>query len=166
MEPSPHVCTLIRKTADAFFSARRRQFMARTLRALGLSQRQAQRAFGGGRDTLRKAQHEARSGITCHDATSARGRKPAEFHLPRLLDAIRAIAPDHCQTDPKFQTTRLYGSSGSTHRLCTFGHAVPTWHKNPAEADRCRAHCAAQRSRRYGNRERHRHPHESSHERA
>ena len=74
----------------------------------GLSQRQAQRRFGWGRDTLRKAQHEARCGITCHDATSRRGRKPAEFHLPHLLDDIRAIAQDHCQTDPTFQTTRLY----------------------------------------------------------
>ena len=75
---------------------------------LGLSQRQAQRCFGWGRDTLRKAQNEARSGITCHDATSCRGRKPAEFHLPRLLDDITAIAQDHCQTDPTFHTTRLY----------------------------------------------------------
>ena len=108
MELSPHVCTLIRQTADDFSGARRRQFIARTLRELGLSQRQAQRAFGWGRDTIRKAQHEARSGITCHDATCARGRKPAEFHLPRLLDDIRAIAQDHCQADPKFQTTRLY----------------------------------------------------------
>jgi hypothetical protein len=82
--------------------------MARALGQLGLSQRQAQRYFGWGRDTLRKARHEARSGITCQDATSCRGRKPAEFHLPHLLEDIRAIAQDHCQTDPTFQTTRLY----------------------------------------------------------
>ena len=25
-----------------------------------------------------------------------------------MLDDIRAIAQDHCQTDPTFQTTRLY----------------------------------------------------------
>ena len=108
MDLSPQVCTLIRQTADDFSGARRRQYMARTLQELGLSQRQGQRSFGWGRDTIRKAQCEARSGLTCHDATSARGRKPAEFHLPRLLDDIRAIAQDHCQTDPKFQTPRLY----------------------------------------------------------
>ena len=108
MELCPEVCAFIRQTADTFSGAERRRYMARAVRQLGLSQRQAQRLFGWGRDTLRKAQHEARSGITCHDATSSRGRKPAEFHLPHLLDDIRAIAQDHCQTDPTFQTTRLY----------------------------------------------------------
>jgi hypothetical protein len=82
--------------------------MAQTLQSLGLSQRQAQRCFGWGRDTLRKALHEHRSGISCCDAFRRRGRKPAEFHLPRLLDDIRDIVRDHVQTDPTFQTTRLY----------------------------------------------------------
>jgi transposase len=108
MDLSPQVCTFIRETADAFSGAERRRYMARAVAQFGLSQRQAQRAFGWGRDTLRKAQHEARSGITCLDATARRGRKPAEFHLPHLLDDLRAIAQDHCQTDPTFQTTRLY----------------------------------------------------------
>lgn len=108
MELHPDVCTFIQQTADAFSGAQRRRYQARTVEQLGLSQRQAQRCFGWGRDTIRKAQHEARSGITCCDATSRRGRKPAEAHLPQLLDDIRAIAQDHCQTDPTFQTTRLY----------------------------------------------------------
>jgi transposase len=108
MELSPEVCTFIRQTADAFSGAERRRYMARAVEQLGLSQRQAQRCLGWGRDTLRKAQHEVRSGITCHDATACRGRKPAEFHLPHLLDDLRAIAHDHCQTDPTFATTRLY----------------------------------------------------------
>jgi transposase len=108
MQLDAEVCTLIRQTADEFAGAQRRRFLARTVAHLGLSQRQAQRYFGWSRDTLRKAQHEARSGITCCDATSRRGRKPAEFHLPHLLDDLRAIAQDHCQTDPTFQTTRLY----------------------------------------------------------
>jgi hypothetical protein len=108
MELSPEVCSFIRQTADALSGAPRRRFMARAVEQLRLSQRQAQRYFGWARDTVRKAQHEARSGITCPDATACRGRKPAEFHLPRLLDDIRAIAQDHCQTDPTFRTTRLY----------------------------------------------------------
>ena len=107
MELSPHVCTLIRQTADDFSGARRRQFIARTLRELGLSQRQAQRAFGWGRDTIRKALHERHSGIICSD-TSSRGRKPAEVRLPRLLDDIKDIVADHTQPDPTFQTTRQY----------------------------------------------------------
>lgn len=105
---SPHVATFIRETADTLAGAARRRYMARALTQLAISQRQAQRYFGWSRDTIRKAQHEARSGITCHDATSCRGRKPAEAHLPQLLDDIRAIAQEHCQTDPTFQTTRLY----------------------------------------------------------
>ena len=105
MPLSPEACTLIRQTANEFSGAQRRMYMARTLTQLGLSQRQAQLRV---RDTMRKALHEARTGITCRDATSSRGRKPAEFHLPHLLDDLRAIAQDHCQTDPKFQTTRLY----------------------------------------------------------
>lgn len=108
MELSPEVCAFIRDTADAFPGLARRRYIARTLEQFALSQRRAQRLFGWGRDTIRKAQHEARSGITCLDATSSRGRKPAEHHLPHLLDDIRAIAQDHCQTDPTFQTTRLY----------------------------------------------------------
>jgi hypothetical protein len=108
MELDPEVCTFIRQTADTLSGAQRRRYMARAVAQLRLSQRQAQRSFGWARDTVRKAQHEARSGITCRDATSCRGRKPAEFHLPRLLDDIRAIAQDHCQTDPTFRTTRLY----------------------------------------------------------
>ncbi len=108
MELNPEVCSFIRQTADAFSGAQRRRYIARAVEQLRLSQHQAQRYFGWARDTIRKAQHEARSGITCRDATSCRGRKPAEFHLPRLLQDIRAIAQDHCQTDPTFQTTRLY----------------------------------------------------------
>jgi hypothetical protein len=108
MELIPQVCLLIQETADRLSGAERRRYQARAVEQLGLSQRQAQRAFGWGRGTIRKAQHEARSGITCHDATSRRGRKPAEFHLPALLDDMRAIVKDHCQTDPTLQTTRLY----------------------------------------------------------
>jgi transposase len=108
MELSPDVCAFLRDTADAFSGAPRRRFIARTLERFALSQRRAQRLLGWGRDTIRKAQREARAGITCVDATSQRGRKPAEAHLPRLLDDIRAIAQDHCQADPTFRTTRLY----------------------------------------------------------
>ena len=108
MELSPDVCAFLRDTADTFSGAQRRRFIARTLERFALSQRRAQRLLGWGRDTIRKAQREARAGITCLDATSQRGRKPAEAHLPRLLDDIRAIAQDHCQADPTFRTTRLY----------------------------------------------------------
>jgi transposase len=108
MDWTPEMCSFVRHTADDLSGAQRRQYIARTLTHFGLSQRRAQQLFGWGRDTIRKAQCEERTGITCLDATSCRGRKPAEFHLPHLLDDIRALVQDHCQTDPTFQTTRLF----------------------------------------------------------
>jgi transposase len=106
---TPEVRDLIRHTADSFPDGpRRRRYLADTLTTLNLGQRQAQRLFGWGRDTLRKALHERRTGITCKDATNLRGRKPAEFHLPNLLTDIKAIVADHVQTDPSFRSTRLY----------------------------------------------------------
>jgi hypothetical protein len=100
--------TLLIDTANSLRGVPRRRFMAQTVDRLGLGQREAHRLLGWDRSTLRKAGHELHSGITCLDACSARGRKPAEFHLPRLLEDIRALAQDHCQTDPTFRTTRLY----------------------------------------------------------
>jgi hypothetical protein len=88
--------------------AQRRRYMADTLDSLRFSQRQAQQLFGWGRDTIRKALRERQAGVTCLDAFRCRGRKPAEAHLPRLLQDIKDIVQDHVQTDPTFQTTRLY----------------------------------------------------------
>ena len=39
---------------------------------------------------------------------AARGRKRAEELLPKLLDDIRAIVDGQSQTDPTFQSQRLY----------------------------------------------------------
>ena len=82
--------------------------MAETVAAFGLSQRRAERQRGWARDTIRKAQHEWHSGFTCVDNFSARGRKPAESHLPHLLPDLCDLVRDHLQTDPTFQTTGLY----------------------------------------------------------
>src|SRR5215212_4768471 len=109
MELAPEVIDLIRRTADGFpWGPARRRYMAETVSTLGLGQRQAQDLFGWGRDTLRKALHERRTGLTCQDATSRRGRKPAEHHLPGLRDDIKDLVKDHVQADPTFRTTRLY----------------------------------------------------------
>jgi hypothetical protein len=109
MDVTPEMRELIVRTAKGLpFGARRRQYIADTLDTLRLSKRHAQQLFGWGRVTIRKALHERRTGVTCVDAFRCRGRKPAEFHLPRLLDDIRAVVQDHVQTDPTFQTTRLY----------------------------------------------------------
>jgi hypothetical protein len=109
MDLAPEVVDLIRRTASTFpCGPARRRYMADTVTTLNVSQRQACLLFGWGRDTLHKALHERRTGLTCQDATNCRGRKPIEFHLPRLLDDITDIVRDHVQTDPAFRTTRLY----------------------------------------------------------
>src|SRR4051812_15648053 len=108
MELTAAACELLKRTAKAFKGARRRRFIAETVEAFGLSQRQAEIHLAWSRDTIRKAQHELRTGITCSDNSGARGRKPAEFHLPQLLQDVTDLVKDHLQTDPTFRTTGLY----------------------------------------------------------
>jgi hypothetical protein len=98
---------LLKKTAKTFHGAQRRRYLAETVEAFGLSQRQAERCLGWAHQTVYKALCEFHSGITCLDHFSARGRKPAEFHLPNLLQDIRDLVKDNLQTDPTFQTTGL-----------------------------------------------------------
>jgi hypothetical protein len=96
-------------TAKTLKGSQRRLFMAKTVKAMGSGgQLWAEAHLGWNRGTVRKAMHELRSGMTCVDAFHCRRRKPAEEHLPRLLDDIRAIADGQSQADPKFQTERLF----------------------------------------------------------
>ena len=109
MDLTPEMRELIIRTAKALpLGAQRRRYVADTVETLRLGQRQAQQLFGWGRDTIRKALCERRTGLTCADAFACRGRKPAEFHLPRLLQDIQEVVQDQVQTDPTFGTTRLY----------------------------------------------------------
>ena len=96
-------------TAQVLKGSPRRTFMAKTVAALGRGgQIWAEAHLGWNRQTIRKGAHEVRSGMTCVDAFHCRRRKPAEEHLPRLLDDIRSIADGQSQADPKFQTKRLF----------------------------------------------------------
>lgn len=108
MDLSPSMCAWLVETANSFHGAQRRRFVAQTVEALDLSQRQAALLLGWARDTVRKGLHELHSGITCLDNFSARGRKPVEVRLPNLLNDLRDLVHDHLQTDPTFQTSRLY----------------------------------------------------------
>lgn len=97
------------ETAKALNGSDRRLFMARVVQQLGPGgQRWAEAHLGWGRQTIRKGQHELKSGIRCQDAFSARGRKAAEVHLPQLRRDIHALVDEYSQTDPSFQTTRRY----------------------------------------------------------
>ena len=109
MRPDPEMVPVLIEGAKALKGSQRRLFMARTVQAMGRGgQRWAEEHLGWCRDTIRKGTHELRSGMTCVDAFSARRRKPAEEHLPRLLDDIRDIVDGQCQADPRFQTGRLF----------------------------------------------------------
>ncbi len=108
MDLTPQMCVWLTETAEELHGAQRRRFLAQAVEALGLSQRLAAQRLGWARDTIRKALHELRSGVTCVDNFSGRGRKPAEARLPTLLQDLRDVVADHLQTDPTFQTTRLY----------------------------------------------------------
>jgi DDE family transposase len=109
MELTDELKSLLIDTAKQLKGSARRQFMARTVKALGPGgASRVEREFGWNRKTIRKGMHEVDSGITCLDAFSARGRKLAEELLPRLLVDIRAIVDGQSQTDPQFKTKRLY----------------------------------------------------------
>lgn len=83
--------------------------MAKVVNLLGKGgQHRAEAELGWCRDTIRKGQAELEGGFCYIDRFSDRGRKPAEKHLPNLLDDIEAIVDGQSQTDPTFKTTRLY----------------------------------------------------------
>jgi len=109
VELTPALIELFRTTASHLPGSARRLFMARTVQTLGQGgQRAAERLLGWNRATIRLGLQELRTGRTCLPAYRARGRHPAEAHLPHLLDDIRALVDGQSQTDPQFKSTRLY----------------------------------------------------------
>jgi hypothetical protein len=100
---------LYQDTARGLKGHERRVFMARVVQSLGRGgQRQAERELGWDRAVIRRGKHELDSGMRWIEAYGARGRKRAEYHLPGLLDDIAAIVDGQSQTDPTFESTRLY----------------------------------------------------------
>jgi hypothetical protein len=109
MRLAPEMIPVLIDTAKALKGSRRRLFMAKTVQAMGQGgQTWAETHLGWNRETIRKGALELRTGMTCVDAFHRRRRKPAEEHLPRLLDDIPAIANGQSQADPRFQTDRLF----------------------------------------------------------
>jgi len=109
MDMTDSLKALFIETATTLKGSARRLFMARTVKELGpAGQRRAERELGWNRETMRKGMHELESGLTCLDNFTARGRKPAEVHLPNLLTDLAAIVDSQSQADPQFRTKRLY----------------------------------------------------------
>lgn len=97
------------ETAKQLKGSDRRLFMARIVKSLGRGgQRLVERELGWDRKTIRKGRHELESGIICIDNFAARGRNPTEVSLPELRQDMRAILDGQSQTDPTFQSQRLY----------------------------------------------------------
>ncbi len=114
MELTESLKALFKDTAQQLGGSARRVFMARTVREIGPGgQGVAERELGWNRGTIRKGMHELTSGVACVDAFGLRGRKPAEAHLPHLLDDIRAVVDSQSQADPQFRSRRLYTRLGA-----------------------------------------------------
>jgi|SRR5438876_156847 hypothetical protein len=109
MELTEAVKDHLRRTAEALAGSDRRLFLARTVRLLGPDgQRRAERELGWNRVTIRKGTQELDRGVCFADAFSQRGRLRAEEHLPGLLTDLRALVESQSQTDPSFQSQRLF----------------------------------------------------------
>lgn len=97
------------ETAKQLKGQARRLYMARVVKVLGPGGAwTASQEFGWDRNTIRKGSRELETGFICYDNYAARGRQRTEARLPELLKDLQAIAEQHSQTDPKFQSTRLY----------------------------------------------------------
>jgi hypothetical protein len=83
--------------------------MAQIVIALGRGgQRRAMRELGWNRNVIIKGIRELKSGFRCIDDYSSRGRKTSEYHLPNLLEDIKAIVEPVSQVDPTFRTDQNY----------------------------------------------------------
>jgi hypothetical protein len=113
VEPLPeHPLKTLREAARLLTGPKRRRFQAQvTLDYLNGSARLAERVFGWGRQTIQLGLYELRTGITCLDRYTERGRHATEEDHPRLAHDIRDLVEPHTQGDPTspspFAYTRL-----------------------------------------------------------
>ena len=109
MAPTEGIWKALKNAAATLKGHARRVLMAQVVRDLGRGgQRQAQAELGWSRMTIRKGEHELRTGIECVDGRCATGAKPIDVRLPRLRADIRDIVESQCQTDPRFESERVY----------------------------------------------------------
>jgi hypothetical protein len=109
MELTKEMGTIFIETAQELKGYASRIFKAKVVKVLGKGgQRRAEEELGWNRGTIRKGMAELEGNFAYLDNFRARGRKPTEYHLPNLLDDIKAMAEAASQTDPTFQTSQLY----------------------------------------------------------
>lgn len=108
-EWTPDFIAFLNETRAQLKGGERRLFMARIVSLLGYGgQSRAELELGWDRSTIRKGLAELKSGFTCCDNFSGKGRKPVEKHLENLLKDIEDVVSPISQTDPTFRTTKLY----------------------------------------------------------
>jgi hypothetical protein len=110
VEPLPeHTLKILREAVRLLTGPKRRRFQAQvTLDYLDGNARQAERVCGWGRQTVQLGLHELRTGITCLDRYTERGRHATEADHPQLAHDIRELVEPHAQADPKFQSPFAY----------------------------------------------------------
>jgi hypothetical protein len=109
MELSKELKELFIETSQELTGYAQRVFQAKVVNILDKGgQRQAEKELNWNRGTTRKGQAELSGKFGYIDQFRQRGRKPAEHHLPNLMEDIKVIAEAVSQTDPTFQTTQLY----------------------------------------------------------
>jgi hypothetical protein len=115
MELSQAVQETLNEMKSGLSGYKRRHFMAQVVESMfdGKPSR-AEKVLGWNRITIRKALAEWNGGFCYIDQYHLRGRKKAEEHLPNLLSDIKAIVDSQSQTDPTFQTNRLYTRLSAT----------------------------------------------------
>lgn len=129
--PTQDSITLWKVTDSQLKGAARRKFRAGVVRTLGRGgQCFASSTLGWSRDNVRKGERELATGIDQKDRFHLRGRKPAEQHLPELLNDLKEIVEPLSQTDPTFKSTRIYTplSAEEVHRRLhqDFGYTLAT----------------------------------------
>jgi len=108
-EITPDLKAALNETKSKLKGSDRRRFMAQIVLALGPGgQSRAKRELGWNRNVIIKGIKELKSDIRCVDYYSGRGRKPAEHHLPHLLEDIKALVEPVSQVDPTFRTDQNY----------------------------------------------------------
>lgn len=100
---------VLRETINKLTGSDKRIALAMTAESIGKGgQSIVAREFQVSRDTIRKGSLELKTGIPIKDNFHARGGKKVEDKLPNLLQDIKDIIDAQSQTDPSFNTTRLF----------------------------------------------------------
>jgi hypothetical protein len=99
----------LRIAASNLQGSKRRMFLGQLALSIGYGGRSlVSKTLKINRQTLNKGIQEIETGQEIEDRFSERGRKPLEEKSPELLTQMRDILDGASQTDPTFNSTRLY----------------------------------------------------------